>query len=61
MESTARATVDSMQIPGTFEVYEATTGRWQGTFTEFKTAEATADLLNSRNAGQCRYTWRPVR
>ena len=52
--------LDSMNIPGTFEVYDTKTGRWRGTFINFKDAEKTADLLN-RRSGSRRYDWRVVK
>lgn len=61
MTATHKKPTNSMNIHGTFEVFNIKTGRWHGTFTEFKTAEATADLLNARASGEPRYTWWWVR
>ncbi|WP_157874974.1 hypothetical protein [Streptomyces resistomycificus] len=49
-----------MNIQGTFEVFNVKTGRWHGTHTEFKTAEASVEMLNQRPNGP-RYTWWCVR
>lgn len=50
---------DSLHIPGTFEVHDAF-GTWVGTFTDFKAAESTADLLNDAHPGMG-YDWAQVR
>jgi hypothetical protein len=60
MAATHERPTNSMNIQGTFEVFNTKTGRWHGTHTEFKVAEASADLLNER-AGEPRYTWWWVR
>ncbi|MCW7941709.1 hypothetical protein AAW14_06655 [Streptomyces hygroscopicus] len=52
--------INSMNIPGTFEVFNTRTGRWHGTHTEFKVAEASVELLNQKSNGP-RYTWWCVR
>ncbi|MER6092512.1 hypothetical protein [Streptomyces bluensis] len=49
----------SMNIPGTFEVFDAS-GRYAGTFTEFKTAEATVDMLKEREP-EAGWDWTVVR
>lgn len=52
--------VNSMNIPGTFEVYDIETGQWASTCVELKTAEATVAHLN-RECGENLFTWTLVR
>lgn len=61
MTATHKKPINSMNIQGTFEVFNTKTGRWHGTHTEFKTAEAAVGLLNERTPGEPRYTWWCVR
>ncbi|MDI5965781.1 hypothetical protein [Streptantibioticus silvisoli] len=49
----------TMNLPGTFEIHDVQ-GRWFGTFTEFKAAEATTDLLNRRHP-EGGYDWTRVK
>ncbi|MFF4746775.1 hypothetical protein [Streptomyces sp. NPDC001268] len=60
MAATHKRPINSMNIQGTFEVFNIKTGRWHGTHTEFKTAEATVEMLNQR-PNSPRYTWWCVR
>lgn len=48
--------VNSMNIPGTFEVYDIETGQWASTCVNLKDAEATAAHLN-RECGELAFTW----
>lgn len=59
MSHTARAPHRyTMGLPGTFEVHDKH-GRWYGTSTEFKAAEAHCDRLNAQDpAGE--YEWTRV-
>lgn len=60
MATTHTKPANSMNIQGTFEVFNTATGRWYSASAEFETAKATVEMLNRRANGP-RYTWWWVR